>query len=564
MYEYVYYADKELDFPLSSNILVTNSNKEIEDEDFIVSNSKDIHAQHIAFEIDYYINHSKDKIAQKIKNIEKLYDISASRFDLSKEMLYSQDVANKVLLVCSDEEKREFLKKSLPDEFDLFHVPANIIKKITGHIGNLSVTVDDDGKNVEIQVDQIVWFDALQIALNQSGTQDPKESSIDDVLANLRENINFYEYKKYTIYDKTICQYDGRREEICSKCEDVCPTVAITKDDATKTLSFSQIDCKGCGGCISVCPSGALEYAPSGRDSIFEMAKFFKGHIPLILPQIMEIDTLDVDLKENVLPFVIDGEKFLHEGTLLTLLQESGSQVVFYTSILSKGTKDSISILNQIYQKRYGLDAVLLASTKDELKKALEEVQFVEGSRFTFNEDEGRKRELFAIRLSHIVGNEDLGEVTTGEHVHYGQVKVNADNCTLCLVCVGSCNVDALQADASDNTLRINPSLCTSCGYCEVSCPESDCLTIERDVIKLQPAWFKESILAQDELFACVECGVDFATVKSVEKIAAIMGPKFAHDPVKERSLYCCTDCKPKIMMQSFYDKNKGASHAKQ
>ena len=198
------------------------------------------------------------------------------------------------------------------------------------------------------------------------------------------------------------------------------------------------------------------------------------------------------------------------------------------------------------------------------MKKALEEVQFVEGSRFTFNEDEGRKRELFAIRLSHIVGNEDLGEVTTGEHVHYGQVKVNADNCTLCLVCVGSCNVDALQADASDNTLRINPSLCTSCGYCEVSCPESDCLTIERDVIKLQPAWFKESILAQDELFACVECGVDFATVKSVEKIAAIMGPKFAHDPVKERSLYWCTDCKPKIMMQSFYDKNKGASHAKQ
>ena len=113
MYEYVYYANKELDFPLSANILVTTSSKEIEDEDFIVSNSKDIHAQQIAFEIDYYINHSKDTIAQKIKNIEKLYDISASRFDLSKEMLYSQDVANKVLLVCSDEEKREFLKKIL-------------------------------------------------------------------------------------------------------------------------------------------------------------------------------------------------------------------------------------------------------------------------------------------------------------------------------------------------------------------------------------------------------------------------------------------------------------------
>mgnify|MGYP000173919412 CR=1 FL=1 len=57
-----------------------------------------------------------------------------------------------------------------------------------------------------------------------------------------------------------------------------------------------------------------------------------------------------LSLKEDVLPFSIEGEKFLHEATLLTLLQESGSQVIFYSDFLSKGTKDSISILNQVYQ----------------------------------------------------------------------------------------------------------------------------------------------------------------------------------------------------------------------
>ena len=124
--------------------------------------------------------------------------------------------------------------------------------------------------------------------------------------------------------------------------------------------------------------------------------------------------------------------------------------------------------------------------------------------------------------------------------------------------------MDALQADATDNTLRLNPSLCTSCGYCEVSCPEADCLTIERDVIHLEPTWFKENILAQDTLFACVECGKEFATTKSIEKIAAMMGPIFSSDPVKERSLYCCADCKPKIMMQNYFDqKNQGANNAR-
>ena len=84
-------------------------------------------------------------------------------------------------------------------------------------------------------------------------------------------------------------------------------------------------------------------------------------------------------------------------------------------------------------------------------------------------------------------------------------------------------------------------------------------VNVKKDVIELDPSWFKESVLAQDDLFACVECGVEFATTKSVLKIATMMGPLFSHDPVKEKSLYCCADCKPKIMMQNYYDqKNQG------
>jgi formate hydrogenlyase subunit 6/NADH:ubiquinone oxidoreductase subunit I len=203
---------------------------------------------------------------------------------------------------------------------------------------------------------------------------------------------------------------------------------------------------------------------------------------------------------------------------------------------------------------------------EEELEAALKLADFVDNSRYTYNQTIERKREVFAIRLAHLVSTDDLGVVTTGEHVHYAKVKVNESNCTLCLVCVGACNVNALFADTSDNTLRLNSSLCTSCGYCEVSCPELDCLTLERDVIHLNSTWFKEEILAQDELFPCIECGKEFATKKAVEKIAAIMGPIFAKDPIKERTLYCCETCKPKIMMQSYmnnpepYNNKQGVS----
>ena len=565
MQEFIYYNALGLDFPISEQIFVTTNIEDTKNKNFLISNSKEVDCELTAEEVEFYIKNSQDSISNKIKNISKLYEIAATKYDFAQDISYSQEVSNEVLLVTSNEEDADlFIKKVKTEDIELFSIKEEIIKSIKGHIGNLQVIVDDEGEDITLNVSQIVWFDAKQIGLDQSGTFDPNLTSVEEVIETLKQNISSYSYKKFTTYDQNICQYHGRREEICSKCEEVCPTVAITKDDKTKTLGFSQIDCHGCGGCISVCPSGAIDYAPTNREALFEMSKFYKETHPLIIPEKMNMLSLDIPLKEGVLPFAVEGEKFLHEASLLTLLQLSGSQVIFYSDFISKGTGNVIRILNDIYQKKYAKDAVLVAMNKEELELALKEVSFVENSYFNFNQDTLKKREIFSHRLQKLVGDDNLGVVTTGEHVHYGKVKVNESTCTLCLVCVGSCNVGALIADAKDNTLRLNPSLCTSCGYCEISCPEKDCLTIQRDIIELQPSWFKDSVLAQDTLFACVECGKEFATTKAIEKIAAIMGPIFSVDPVKERSLYCCADCKPKIMMQSYFDKkNQGENNAK-
>lgn len=565
MQEFIYYNPKGLDFPVSDEIFVTTNIEDAKDKNFIISNTDEISSELTAKEIDFYIKNSQDNLSNKIKNVSKLYEIAVTKYDLAQDISYSQEISKELLLITNTQEEYDsFISKVKADDFELFSINENIIKNISGHIGNLQVTVNDEDEDIVLNVSQIVWFDAKEEGLKQSGTFDVNLSNIDEIIETLKSNINSYSYKKFTTYDKTICQYDGRREVICSKCEEVCPTVAITKDDKTKTLTFSQIDCHGCGGCISVCPSGALDYAPSNKEALFEMSKFYKDTHPLIIPSKMNIQDLELSLKENILPFAIEGEKFLDETTFLTLLQMSGSQVIFYSDFLSKGTNDAIRIVNDIYQKRYEKNAILVAMNKEELENAIKEVSFVENTYFNFNQETLKKREIFSHRLQKIVGNDNLGEVITGEHIHYGKVQVNQDTCTLCLVCVGACNVGALIADAKDNTLRLNPSICTSCGYCEISCPEKDCLTIKRDVIELEPNWFKENILAQDKLFACVECGKEFATVKSIEKIASIMAPIFSSDPVKERSLYCCADCKPKIMMQSYFDqKTQGLNNAR-
>ena len=56
---------------------------------------------------------------------------------------------------------------------------------------------------------------------------------------------------------------------------EVCPTVAIYKEMIQQNFNFSQIDCHGCGGCISVCQV-VLLIMHQQIESLFEMSKFYK------------------------------------------------------------------------------------------------------------------------------------------------------------------------------------------------------------------------------------------------------------------------------------------------
>ena len=548
--EYLFYSQEALDFPLDDSIEVLSSEP---NSDYIVSNVDIKDAEIYAPEINFYIKNSEDDISKKIINIKKLYDIRASTYDLAQDLDFEEEVGNKLLIV-SNADKEE-LQKELED-FGFTCIvlnPLNIID-VNGHIGKLVVTIKKEEELIDLNTDQIIWYDAPQFAMKQSGTYDPNLLGVDVVLKTTKENLGTYRYKNFVKYDSSICQYHERNEEICGKCAEVCPTVAILKIDETKHLDFSHIDCHGCGGCISVCPSGALDYSQMPRIAFKEVTEFYRDSIALIIPRKMDLESLHVELPKGVLPLAIEGEKYLHEAHFMSLLQTSGNPIVFYTDFISKGTGDVIRIVNEIFKKKYDKQAIFVCKDETELKQAIKNTIPIKECVYGINEDGLKKREIFSARLAHLVGEDDLGTVETGEHVHYGNIKINQDTCTLCLSCVGACNVRALTAHPEDNTLRFNPSICTNCTYCEVICPEANCLTVIKDEINLNPNYFKQNIMATDDIFECIECGTPFATVKSIEKIASVMKPIFGNDELRIKTLYCCADCKPKVMLQAHID----------
>lgn len=524
---------------------------------YLVSNDPRLSADVIAPEIDFYISSSKANALEISRGVSLLYESRAQAYDLALDVPYEKSVGNKIIIV-SNEPKPTLANALVSEGYEVISLASYEVKFVYGGVGELSVLLSDytGADKGEVECDILLALNATPFMLRQSGCYEIAGLSDDEILSIVKNASPKYKFKSLTTYDESICQYANRRDEICARCVEVCPTVAILKDDESRQLVFSHVDCIGCGECVSVCPSGSLDFAPFTRKAWASVARLYAGKVALLVGD----DSLykqSISLPNIVLPLDLGG-RFLTQTHLMSLLQESGCAVVLYDKSPAKGTAAAIDIINQIYAFKFNKKAIYLAKDLDELELALNEAYVIEGSEYNMSENALPLREIFSKRVEHFVGASELGVVRTDERLRYANVTINEDKCTLCLSCVGACNVGALIADTKDNSIKFKASICTACGYCESSCAEPGAIEVKTGELRLAPSSFEFVRLASDELFACIECGKEFATKKSIEKIASMMLPIFGENSLKARTLYCCAQCKAKVMFKAQIEQQKG------
>ena len=129
--------------------------------------------------------------------------------------------------------------------------------------------------------------------------------------------------------------------------------------------------------------------------------------------------------------------------------------------------------------------------------------------------------------------------IALGDGAPFGEIAVDADRCTMCLACVGSCPEGALSDNAEVLQLRFIEAKCVQCGLCAKTCPEKAIQLTPR--LNLDASAKRPRVLNQAELAECTRCGKSLGPRKLLDNMRARLSghSMFADDKARARLMMC-------------------------
>ena len=422
----------------------------------------------------------------------------------------------------------------------------------------------------------------IKLAQPPQGYFAPRNDPLEQALAanQLARMVGEFEKPRFFHYKESICAHSRAEITGCTRCIDVCSTRAIASEKEANRVTVEPHLCMGCGGCATVCPSGAMTYAyprvadigarirlvlqtyhdaggrdpvllfhnmTDGRELVARLGRRGRGLPANVIPiEVFHIASLGLDVTLGSIALGAIGCSVLAAGAEPPeYLEALRSQLGFGQQILSG--------------LGFGEGHLRLLEARDPavLEKRVWGLEIARGvPPATFNLS-GEKRRTLDFVFDHLLKQAPAPtkEVALSPGAPYGRVMVNPKTCTLCMACVGACPESALLDSKEAPQLKFIERNCVQCGLCEKTCPE-DAITLAPRLLLGREAQ-EPVVLNAAEPFLCLRCGKPFATRQMIENMVGRLGSHsmFA-TPDALRRLRMCADCRVIDMMEKEGDTN--------
>jgi ferredoxin len=263
-------------------------------------------------------------------------------------------------------------------------------------------------------------------------------------------------------------------------------------------------------------------------------------------------------MPERVLPVAIEEIGSVGMETWLACLAFGADAVVLLTSDLTppqvnEALQGQVATTQAILHGMGYADNRVGLTNSDQFTAAintLATLPVVESRPANFAAPALDKRGTLRLALLHLQSQAPVPATVTplGREAAFGEVRVDADACTLCMSCVSACPTHALLDGRGLPQLNFREWNCVQCGLCERTCPEG--------AITLNPRFLHQSedrerprVLHEEPPVCCVTCGKPFATRKMLDKLSGkLEGHWMFKTEEARRRMQMCGDCRVRDM----------------